>query len=170
MKKFLKFPIIFTVIAVSACRSHNTVEVSNYSTNDSCEIKTYVRALSLTNIEQNESIVSRLTQDHMEFNDGTGEIRIHSNGEVSIKGLKSAYLTRHDIHKQSATTATIKDSLTAKSHTKSTKTTDVTSKANTTIPATFSLCLKILSLIVLIILSILSILYIKKLWYSSKNF
>lgn len=154
MKNFLKFPILFTVIAVSACRSHKTVEVSDYSTNDSCVVQTDLRVHSLANIEKNESIASRLTQDHMEFSEGAGEIRIYSNGEVSVKGLKSAYLIRHEAHKQSTITAAINDSLDAKSHIQSSKTTVAATKANAITSSTSSIWLKFILFMIIAILII----------------
>lgn len=156
MKHSLKFPILFTLIAISACRSHKTVEVSNYSTNDSCIVQTDLRVHSLSNIEKNESITTRIAQDLMEFSDGAGEILIHSNGEVSIKGLKSAHITRHDTHKQSATTDTTSDSITAKTQTKSIKTRVATSKSMATNPTFSSTWLRILFFVGLILIFVLS--------------
>ncbi|MDE6697699.1 MAG: hypothetical protein K2K25_12535 [Muribaculaceae bacterium] len=157
MKNYLKIPILFTVFAISACRSHKTVEQSNYSANDSCEIQTEVRVHYLTNFEKTESISSCLVQDHLEFSDEAGEIRIYSNGEVTIKGIKSAYIMRNDTHKQSTTTTAVTDSITAISNEKSVKATDTTSRAIATNP-TFSLIwIKITLFIGLIIVFILSI-------------
>lgn len=166
MKNFLKFPILLTVLAACGCRSHKTVEVSNYSSNDTCVVQTDLSVHSLTNIEKTESISSRLAQDLMEFSDGAGEIRIHRNGEMSVKGLKSVHLVRHDIHKQSAITAAINDSLTAKSHTKSSMATSTATKANATIPATSSIRLKILLFIGLILLLIISTRHVLKRFFN----
>lgn len=166
MKNFLKFPILFTVLAACGCRSHKTVEVSNYSSNDTCVVQTDLSVHSLTNIEKTESIFSCHAQDLMEFSDEAGEIRIHRNGEMSVKGLKSAHLIRHDIHKQSETTAASNDSLTAKSHTKSSMATSTATKANSTIPATFSIWLKILLFIRLIILLIISTRHVLKRFFN----
>ncbi|MDE5998048.1 MAG: hypothetical protein K2G77_07565 [Muribaculaceae bacterium] len=157
MTNFSKFPILFAVIAISACRSHKTIEASSYSANDSCIVQTDLSAHSLTNIEHNESIITHLAQDYMEFSDGAGEIRINSVGEVSIKGLRSVYLIHQNTHEQSVTTAATTDSLTAKSHTKSVKKTATATKANAAIPAISSSQFKIILFIALIIIFILSI-------------
>lgn len=154
MKNISKFPILFAVIAISACRSHKTVEVSNYSANDSCEIQTEVRAHRLINVEKTESISSFIAHDHMEFSDSTGEIRINSNGEVSIKGLKSAYLVRHDIHQKSVTTAATIDSIAVQSHEKSVKITTTATKAVATNPILSDILLKFIFLMMIIILLI----------------
>ena len=157
MKNFLKIPILFTVVAISACRSHRIVEESNYSDKDSCEIQTEVIAHHLTNVEKTESISSSVAQDHLEFSDGAGEIRINSIGEVSIKGLKSAYLMRQNTHERSVTTAATTDSLTAKSQEKSLKATDTMSKAIETNPNVSLIGIKLTLFIGIIIVFILSI-------------
>ena len=157
MKNYLKIPILFTVVAISACRSHKTVEQSNYSANDSCEIQTEVIAHNLTNIVKNEIISSHFVQDHLEFSDEVGEIRINSNGEVSIKGIKSDDIMRNDTHKQSTATTAVTDSITAISHEKSVKATDTTSKAIATNPTVSLIWIKITLFIGLIIVFILSI-------------
>ena len=162
MKNLLKYPILVSFIAISACKSHKPVEAFNYSANDSCMVQTDLSVHSLSNIEKNESITTRLAQDHLDFSDGGGEITIHPNGEVSIKGLKSAHLMRHDSHKQSATTASNNDSITAKSQTKTAKTTDAKSKTMVTNPTSSSIWQKILLLILLIIVFILSMRFILK--------
>lgn len=154
MKHFLKFPILFTVIAFSACRGHKVIEVSDYSANDSCVAQTDLRVHSFTNIAKNETIYSHLAQDHMEFSDGAGEIKIHPNGEVSIKGLKSAYLMHQNTKKHSVTTAAITDSVTATSHEKSTKITTSATKNNTSIPISSSTWLIVLFFIIIAILLI----------------
>ncbi|MDE7420554.1 MAG: hypothetical protein K2N35_10130 [Muribaculaceae bacterium] len=169
MKNLLKIPILFTVVAVSACRSHKKVEVSDHYATDSCKVQTDLTVHSITNIEKNEYIDSLLAQDQLEFKDGAGEIRIHSNGEVSIKGLKSAHLMRQNTHKHSATTVTLNDSVAAKSQIKSTKTTTKATKANTVIPVASSIWLKVLSFIIIPILVLLTIRYIKSSWLNSKN-
>ena len=154
MKNFLKIPILFTVVAISACKSHKTVDVSNYSANDSCAIQTDLSVHSLNIIEKTESISSCITQDHLEFSDGAGEIRINSIGEVSIKGLKSAYLMRQNAHEQSVTTAATTDSITAKSQEKSAKITTFATKAEAKIPVSSSIWIKIIFFIIIIILLI----------------
>ncbi|MDE6522686.1 MAG: hypothetical protein K2L17_07705 [Muribaculaceae bacterium] len=154
MKNYLKFSILFIVIAISACRSHKTVEVSNYSANDSCIVQTDLSVRSFTNIEKTESISSCIAQDHLEFSDGAGEIRINSIGEVSIKGLKSAYLIHQNTHERSVTTATTTNSLTATSNEKSAKITTSATKAEATIPVSSSTWLKIILFIIIIILII----------------
>ncbi len=154
MKHSLKFPILFIVIAFSACRSHKTVEVSNSSANDSCIVQTDLSVHSLTNIEKTESISSCIAQDHLEFSDGAGEIKIHPNGEVSIKGLKSAYLMHQNTHKQSEASVVTSDSITATSQEKSTKTTTSATKTNTSIPISSSTWIKIIFFIIIIILII----------------
>lgn len=156
MKNFLKFPILLAVIAVSACRSHKTVEASGYSANDSCIVQTDLSIHSLTNIEHSESITTHLAQDHMEFSDGAGEITINPNGEVSIKGLKSADLMHHDTHTQSITTVSTNDSITVQSLAKTAKATDTTTKAISTNPTVSSTWLKTLLIIALTIIVILS--------------
>ena len=157
MKNFLRIPILFTVITISACRSHKIVEESNYSDKDSCEIQTEVIAHHFTNVEKTESISSSVAHNHIEFSDGAGEIKINPNGEVSIKGLKSAYLMHQNTHEQSVTTAMTADSLTAKSQEKSLKVTDTMSKAIATHPNVFLIWIKITLFIGLIIVFILSI-------------
>ena len=154
MKNYLKIPILLTVIAFSACRSHKAIEVSDYSANDSCVAQTDLRVHSFTNIAKNETISSHLAQDHMEFSDGAGEIRIYSNGQVSIKGLKSANLMRQNTKKHSAMTVAITDSVTATSHEKSAKITTSATKAEATIPVSSSIWIKILFVIIIIILII----------------
>ncbi len=166
MKNPLKILFLFAVVAFSACRSHKAIEASNYSANDSCVVQSDLGIHSITNIETTESIASCLTQDHIEFNDEAGEISIHSNGEVSIKGIKSVYLLRQDTHKQSATAITTNDSVTAKTQVKSEK---VTTKANSINPIASSIWLKIFFFIALTFLSFLTIRYLKKLWLNSKN-
>ena len=166
MKNLLKYPILVSFIAISACKSHKPVEAFNYSANDSCMVQTDLSVHSLVDIEKNETISSRLAQDHMEFSDGGGEITIHPNGEVSIKGLKSTYHMRYDSHKQSATTASNNDSIIAKSQTKTAKTTDATSKTTATNPKDSSMWQKILLLIVLIIVFILSIRFVLKRFFN----
>lgn len=157
MKTFSKFPILFAVIAISACRSHKTVEVSNYSANDSCEIQTEVRAHHLINEEKTESISSCIAHDHMEFSDSAGEIRINSDGEVSIKGLKSAYLIRHDIHQQTVTTSATNDSIIVQSHEKSAKTSAIATKTNAITSSTSSLWIEFILFMLIAILIIISI-------------
>lgn len=154
MKNLLKIPILFTVLATSACRSHKTADVSNCSSNDSCVVQTDLNVHSITNVEKTESISSCLAKDHMEFSDGAGEILIHSNGEVSVKGLKSVYHTNYDTHKQSVITADINDSLTAKSHSKSTKATVSATKTTDTILATPSVLFKIILFMIIALLLI----------------
>lgn len=162
MKHLLKFTFLFTVVAFAACRSQKTVEVSNHSANDSCEVQTDLRVHSITNIEKNESIASCFTRDHIEFSEGAGEIRMHPNGEVSIKGLKSASLMRQDTRKQSATTININDSVAAKSQIKSTKATTKATKVNAKIPAASSIWLKIVLVFCLVIIVFISTRYIHK--------
>lgn len=162
MKNLLKFTFLFTVVVFSACRSHKTVEVSNYSSNDSCEVHTDLRVHSISDIEITESIASRLKQDLVEFNDGAGEIRINPNGEVSIKGLKSANILRQDVHKQSSTSVTTNDSVTAMSQIESVTATTKATKANATIPVASSSWLKFIIVFGMIIILFISTRYIHK--------
>ena len=162
MKNLLKFPVLFTVIAISACKSHKSVESYNYSANDSCAVKTDLSVHSLVGIGKNETNSSHLAQDHMEFSEGAGEITINPNGEVSIKGLKSADFMHNDADKQSITTVASNDSITVQSQTKTAKASYATKKTMTTNPTVSSIWQKTLLFIALIIIVILSIRFLLK--------
>lgn len=169
MKNLSKFPILFIVVAFSACRSHKAVEVSNYTSNDSCIVQTNLGISSHINTETTESISSYIAKDFMEFSDGAGEIRIHSTGDVSIKGLKSACIMSRDYHKQSATTVALNDNVNANSYKKSANETAAEAKDISIIPIGSSIRLKIFSFMTITAIIFLAMRYFKKLWLNSKN-
>ncbi|MDE6560950.1 MAG: hypothetical protein K2K75_06200 [Muribaculaceae bacterium] len=166
MKNLLKYPILVSVIAISACKSHKPVEAFHYSANDSCLVQSNLSVNSFVAIEKNETISSRLAQDHMEFSEGAGEIIINSNGEISIKGLNSADLIRHDTHKQSITAVSTNDSITVQTQAKTAKATDTTSKAVSANPTVSSTWQKILLFIAFIIIVILSFRFLLKRFFN----
>ncbi len=83
-----------------------------------------------------ESEDSSIRQDHFDFVEGAGIIQIHPDGEVTIKGLKSAAFTRNSIHKTDELQLSESDSLSAESNSESNSsiTSEAKTKSETPIP------------------------------------
>lgn len=96
MRNYNKIPFLFTIVVFSGCKSSKMIEESSFSYVDSCAVESTVNMQTLTASVAVESIAASCTQDHFDFQDGSGEIQIHPDGEVTVKGLKSASLAHTD--------------------------------------------------------------------------
>ncbi len=162
MRNLANLSIIVAIAMVSGCRSHKAIEESAYTINDSCSLKTSVQVQSMTNIGDSESVDSSLRQDHFDFEEGAGIIQINPDGEVTIKGLKSASLLRKSNHKTSDVQISVSDTLSAESNSESNSAVASEVKTRKDTPSSNSNWLKYLFLVPTILICIfLSLLLLK---------
>ncbi len=155
MKNYAKLSFLLAIAILSDCGSHKAIEESIYVSSDSCKSETTLNVQSLTNIAVTESADSNYRQVHFDFEDGAGIIQIHSDGEVTIKGLKSASLTRKSDHKISDVQISVSDSLSTESYAESNSAVASEVKIRKDTPTSKSNWLKYLFLVISILMVIL---------------
>lgn len=101
MRTFTKSSFLLSLAILASCRSHQAMEESSFTSKDSCTMQASIISQNLTNALATESISSSLSQDRYDFHEGVGEILLHPNGNVTIKGLRSASLARKTQNKES---------------------------------------------------------------------
>ncbi len=111
MKTYSKIFLI-VILALSACRSHKTTEQTHYVANDSCTTQTNLQLHSISEMAKTELISAHVSQDHIDFHDSIGEIQIQPNGQMTIKGIRSANIARQEIKRLSEMQISLSDSLT----------------------------------------------------------
>lgn len=156
MRNYAKFSIIMALAILSACRSHKVkvIEESAWTSSDSCTVESTIRIQSLKNIAAAESSDSSFHQDHFDFEEGAGMIQIHPDGEVTIKGLKSASLIRKSNRKTSNIQISESDTLSSESYSESYSATTSEVKPKSETPISTPRWIKLLFLVGAIILVI----------------
>ena len=161
--------LFILLFLLSSCRSQQKLVESTGSAIDSCISKQELLMQSVMNMDINDSMTSNLIKKHIRFCEGTGEIQIHPDGEVTIKGLKSADITRHDLCEKSATRTSISDSLASETNTESIQAMSVASKEKTVGRIRPYSRLKTIFLFALTIIILISVINFKKLWQILKK-
>ncbi len=161
MKPSKILPLILLSL-IASCKSHKTITDSTYTASDTLSSQTTLQLHSHTEIQTAESISSRQSHDHIEFQDQNGEIQIHPDGKISIKGLKSADLLGHTYYKHSKEIINSKDSLAVQSSMESVSSVSAISASEIVNSNNNSLRLKI-------ILILLLTLILTALWHKSKK-
>ncbi len=133
MRNYAKFSILMAFAMISGCRSQKAIEESAMVAADSCKVETSLNVQSLTNIAATETSDSSFSQDHLDFEEGAGIIQIYPNGEVTIKGLKSASLSHQSRCKTADIQISESDTLSAESVSESNSTvaSEVKTRKNT---------------------------------------
>ncbi len=155
MNNFAKFSILMAIAMLFGCRGQKAIEESVYVASDSCKVETSLNVQSLTNMVITESADSSFLQNHFDFEDGAGIIQIHPDGEVTIKGLKSASLIRQSRHKTADIQLSVSDSISAESHSEFSSATGKEIKTRKDTPTSKSNWLKYLLLVISILIGIL---------------
>ncbi len=104
-------PILLTLLTLLSCKSHKTPNSLNYHETDSCTTNTNLNVSSILSIIASDTINSTHNQDHIDFFENEGEIQIHPDGKVYIKGVRSADIARTDLQKTSTLDIVVQDSL-----------------------------------------------------------
>lgn len=155
MRNYAKFSLLMAFAMLYGCRSHRAIEEATFVANDSCNLESSVNVQRLTDIIAIESVDSISLHDHFDFEDGAGVIQILPDGEVTIKGLKSASLTRNAKCQTSDIQISSSDSLFAESHSKSSSAIESNAKTRRDIPISKSNWLKYLLLVISILICVL---------------
>ena len=161
--------LFILLFLLSSCRSQQKLVESTGSAIDSCISKQKLLMQSVMNMDINDSMTSNLIKKHIRFSEGTGEIQIHPDGEVTIKGLKSADITRQDLCEKSAVRTYISDSLSSETDTEFVQTISVAAKEKTVDRLSPYSRLKTILLFALTIIILISVIDFKKLWQILKK-
>lgn len=162
MKTFTKTSFLLAITILASCRSHKKMEESSFSSKDSCTVQTSMSLQSFTNVLAAESISSSLTQDHFDFHEGAGEILIHTNGDTTIKGLRSAVLARKTQNKESETHVSLSAGLSSESHSESSNVIVKDEKTVTNNLTSSNLIrIRLLLIVIILIAGLLSLKHIK---------
>ncbi len=150
------------IAMISGCRSHKTLEESAIAATDSCTAESIIKVQSLTKIAVEESTDTSACTDYFDFEDGAGIVQIHSDGEVTIKGLNSASLTHKSSHKTSDIQISESDSLLAEFHSESYSTVAKEDMSSSETPSSNSTWIKRLLLVIIFLLVLMYLLRLLK--------